>query len=121
MKSRKFGLTTLFLPVLRSTFGDDVVQHRPQSFTAARCKARVQSPPVGVLRQPERYGPYKDPLFLVVGHDLKLKTKSATLGRLQTKFVALLETCFRFTPEYFPENDCWVDVGLEDTPEQKQL
>jgi hypothetical protein len=33
----------------------------------------------------------------------------------------LLETCFRFTPEYFPENDCWVDVGLEDTPEQKQL
>jgi hypothetical protein len=152
-EEQKIWIDDIVLPVLRRTFDDDVVQHHPQSFTAARCKARAQQEkhpsgaqhPInfraaipedglvefstgleeqirdGVRRQPERYSPYKDPLFLVVGHDLKLKTKSATLGRLQTKFVALLETCFRFTPEYFPENDCWVDVGLEDTPEQKQL
>lgn len=68
-----------------------------------------------IQRRPARYTPYKDPLFVIAGHDLKCITKSSTLAQLQTKFTALLEACFRFTPEYFPESDCWLDVGAEDT------
>jgi hypothetical protein len=148
-EEQKFWIDDIVLPVLRKTFDDDVMQHHPQSFTAARNKARAlqEKHPSGsqhlmtfratipedglaefskcleehiregVRRQPERYGPYKDPLFFITGHDLKLKIKSATLDGLYTKFVAFLETCFRFTPEYFPENDCWIDMGLEDTPD----
>jgi hypothetical protein len=148
-EEQKFWIDDIVLPVLRKTFDDDVVQHHPQSFIAAKCKARAlqekhpsgsQHPMTfratipenglaefsanleehireGVRRQPERYSPYKDPLFVIAGHNLKLKIKSATVDGLQRKFVDFLETCFRFRPEYFPDKDCWIDMGLEDTPD----
>jgi hypothetical protein len=70
----------------------------------------------GIQRAPERFRPYQDPLFVVTGHDLKLKFKRNMIAEQRATFLQFLRTCFRFRPEYFPEEDCWLDLGIEDTP-----
>lgn len=70
----------------------------------------------GIQRAPEQFRPYQDPLFVVAGHDLKLKFKRDTIAEQRDVFLQFLDTCFRFQPEYFPEEDCWLDLGIEGTP-----
>ena len=72
----------------------------------------------GVQRDPDLFGPFQDPFFIIAGHDIKLKFKRATLDEQRAAFLDFLDTCFHFTEEYFPAEDCWVDMGIEDTPEK---
>src|SRR5436190_9344277 len=56
-------------------------------------------------------------LFLVIsGHGLKLFTKRDTLGEARSDFLTHLSQCFHFNSEQIPTEDCWLDLGLEDTP-----
>ena len=56
-------------------------------------------------------------LFLVIsGHDFKLFTKCVTFSEARDDFLIHLNKCFHFDTEQVPTEDCWVDLGIEDTP-----
>jgi len=56
-------------------------------------------------------------LFLVVsGHGLKLFTKRDTFDQARDDYLSHLDICFNFNAEQIPTDDCWLDLGLEDTP-----
>lgn len=56
-------------------------------------------------------------LFLVItGHGLKLFTKRDTFDLARNDFLSHLSLCFNFGEEQIPADDCWLDLGIEDTP-----
>jgi hypothetical protein len=59
---------------------------------------------------------FRDPFLVISGHGLKLTTKRDTLELARRDFLAHLEQCFDVSPERMPPEDCWLDVGIEDTP-----
>jgi hypothetical protein len=59
---------------------------------------------------------FRDPFLVVSGHGLKLSTKRDTFEQTRRDFLAHLEQCFDVSPERMPPEDCWLDLGMEDTP-----
>lgn len=59
---------------------------------------------------------FRDPTLVLSGHGLKLWTKEDTLGAARDEFLRHLDDCFAFTPDTLPDTECWVDLGVEDTP-----
>jgi hypothetical protein len=62
---------------------------------------------------------FRDPFFVVSGHDLKLLTKESTFEKCRDAFRARLKQCFNWDDYMvnFPPRDCWLDLGFEDTPD----
>ena len=59
---------------------------------------------------------FNDPLFVLVAHDLKLRTMRRTPAQARDAFVALMKSTFTYHEETFPPDDQWLDFGSEDTP-----
>lgn len=59
---------------------------------------------------------FRDPFLVVMGYGLKLSTKRDTFQQTRRDFLAQLEQCFDISPERMPPEDCWLDLGMEDTP-----
>ena len=56
-------------------------------------------------------------LFLVIsGHGLKLATKRDTFQQARSDFLSHVNLCFNFDADQIPNEDCWLDLGTEDTP-----
>ncbi|KAJ9655921.1 hypothetical protein H2201_008702 [Coniosporium apollinis] len=59
---------------------------------------------------------FRNPVLVISGHGLKLFTKRDTLEQARNDFLSHLNQCFHFDTERLPPEDCWLDLGLEDTP-----
>ena len=56
-------------------------------------------------------------LFLVIsGYGLKLATKRDTFQQARNDFLSHINLCFNFDADQIPNEDCWLDLGTEDTP-----
>ena len=60
--------------------------------------------------------PFRNPLLLVIGHDLKLLRCSENLTGIADVSRALFKDSFHFDEETFPSGDRWVDWAEEVTP-----
>ncbi|KAI9827582.1 MAG: hypothetical protein M1832_004932 [Thelocarpon impressellum] len=58
---------------------------------------------------------FKDTLLVVSGHGLKLFTKRPTADQARDDYRVHMAQYFRM--EYLDPENCWVDLGMEDTPE----
>ena len=59
---------------------------------------------------------FRDPFLVITGHGLKLFTKRDTFSLARNDYLRHLNQCFDFNAEQIPTEDCWVDLGMEDTP-----
>src|SRR5205807_2557639 len=59
---------------------------------------------------------FRNPFLVISGHGLKLFTKRDTLNVVRSDFLSHLHLCFHYDAEQIPEEDCWLDLGIEDTP-----
>ena len=135
------------IPALHKACPKDVWSHHPRSWSEVKYKAGVKpensfgggqhqdydlryliqeqyleifsSELVRLCNSDNRLSGFHDPFFMVSGHDLKLRTKQKTFQKCRDAFKAQLRLCFNWDDEMeqFPEQDCWLDLGFEDTPD----
>lgn len=60
-------------------------------------------------------GQFREPFLVVTGHGLKLFTKKDTVTEAASNYLLHLAHTFSFDPQDSGW-DCWVDLGIEDTP-----
>lgn len=134
----------IVIPSLQATCPNDILQHFPRSWNEADTKARVkqefheQDSRASIdsryilsenllepfwanviarsnneldLRYTEMY---REPFLVISGHNLKYFTKTSTSESTRTAFMKHILDCFRI--EYIQTEDCWLDLGMEDTP-----
>lgn len=83
----------------------------PQQYLARFWSTILQTITGLSLIDPE-IAPFCDPFLVISGHNLKLQTKSDSLEEVFQTYHEHLRTCFDFSTESFPLDECW----LEDTP-----
>jgi hypothetical protein len=88
----------------------------PEEFLSIFWEEVLRLVEAAVVAEPERGGEFRDLFLVVSGHDLKLIHGSSSGERTRSRFLHYLDTCFDFQPDIFPEDDCWLDFGWEDTP-----
>lgn len=139
---QKRWLDRLVIPAIEAHCPSHVLQHLPATFADVATKSWVKKEAADKSHDAainifhhiqERYCrqlwdkivalasapdlPEFHSLFLiVVHHDLKYSTKSNNARDCRQDFVASLQSCFHWTTDFFPSEDCWVDFGMEDTP-----
>ncbi|MCJ1396608.1 hypothetical protein MMC18_009499 [Xylographa bjoerkii] len=55
--------------------------------------------------------------FIIQAHNLKVVTSRPTLNACREDFISHLHTVFHFNPRNFPYSTCWLDLGMDDTPD----
>ncbi|KAI9851008.1 MAG: hypothetical protein M1824_002928 [Vezdaea acicularis] len=139
-------IDNIIIPSLRESCPDDILQHHPRSFAEVKIKATAKQEwhPTGVqqpidLRSciPEeyldcfwnlvlqkcnspRFAIFREVFLIVQGHNLKLFTKKLDPQQVRQDYFRHLRQCFHANERYMPAQKCWVDLGLEDTPEPFQ-
>jgi hypothetical protein len=140
-----FWIDRIVLPALRESCPNHVIQHHPRSFAEAKARAQVKQEALmkgtkqaldprylipeeflagfwsEVLERvrtmdTEQGNEYQDLFLMVIGHDLKLVHGALSGDQTRARFFRYIDTCFRFQPDIFPVEDCWLDLGWEDTP-----
>lgn len=140
---QEFWVDEIVLPALAVACSPSVRQHHPRSFAEVDAKARSRKEihPSGsampmdvrhtipdtdtdsfwqeVTRRCNRDdgSVYRDVFLVVSGHGLKLFTKRERAEDLQMDFMHHLRQCFYVEEHYMPSADTWIDLGMEDTPD----
>ena len=127
-------------PALLASCSHHILQHHPQSFLDAECKSQVKqeaylwstgqpinvqySLPAHVLHkfwvQVQQFAwqhiQFCQPVLMVMGHNLKLLTQWDSSTAMRADFLDWLEYSLNMQEVTMPQNDAWVDLGIEDVP-----
>lgn len=132
----------IVIPSVNAVCPTDVLQHHPRSYADAVTKSEIKKEiyPGSIDKAISLHGVIQhcylqdvwneivrlasrpkmsefNGLFLIIsGHDLKHSTKQPTALRCRENFLSDLQRSFHCFPDNFPPEDCWLDLGIEDTP-----
>ncbi|KAL2039011.1 hypothetical protein N7G274_008060 [Stereocaulon virgatum] len=141
---RACWIDNIIYPALKASCPASILQHHPRGFQDALNRANVKTETnvtrggqpfdamyivpasvlerfwAEVLRRANENEPFREPILVVAGHNLKLAFQHSSSAEARAAFLNHLDACYDTREEYMPTHETWLDFGAEDVPIRKQ-